>query len=180
MSESFQDLYKNKVVNKLKDHFKYKNIHEVPKLVKIVVNMGVGEAVLDSKAVQNAFGDLKLIAGQKPIIIKAKKSVATFKLREGMDIGCKVTLRKSRMYDFIERLVYIALPRTRDFKGLNAKSFDSNGNFTFGLKEQVVFSEIKYDKVDKIRGMDITFVTTAKTAEEGKMLMNELNLPFYN
>ena len=180
MSLSFKDLYKTKVVPKLKEEFGYKNVHEIPKLEKIVINMGVGEAVFDSKVINHAVNDLTQISGQKPVITKAKVSVASYKLREGMNIGCKVTLRKDRMFEFIERLVYIALPRSQDFKGFNSKSFDSHGNFSFGLKEQVIFSEIKYDKIDQTRGMDITFVTTAKNKKEAKALLEGLNLPFYN
>lgn len=180
MGLSFKEIYKTQVIPKLQEEFSYKNVHQIPKLQKIVINMGVGEAVFDSKVINHAVNDLTQIAGQKPVITKAKISVASYKLREGMNIGCKVTLRKDRMFEFIERLVYIALPRSQEFKGFNSKSFDSQGNFSFGLKEQVIFSEIKYDKVDQIRGMDITFVTTAKNKEEAKALLSGLNLPFYN
>ena len=142
--------------------------------------MGVGEAVADSKVINNAVNDLTLISGQKPLVIEAKKSIATFKLREGMKVGCKVTLRKERMYDFLERLVIVALPRIKEFRGFSSKSFDGRGNFTFGIKEQIVFPEINYDKIDAIRGMDITIVTSASTNEEGKLLLSGFNLPFYN
>jgi large subunit ribosomal protein L5 len=152
----------------------------VPKIEKIVINMGVGEGVQDSKVINNAINDLTLISGQKPLVTKAKKSEALFKLREGMKIGCKVTLRKDRMYDFLERLVMIALPRVKEFRGLNSKSFDGRGNFTFGIKEQIVFPEIDYDKIDVIRGMDITIVTSTNNNEMAKVLFSKLNLPFIN
>lgn len=176
----FKNLYHDFIIDSLKKEFAYTNIHQVPKLQKIVVNMGVGEGVSDSKVINSAVNDLTLISGQKPVITKARKSIATFKLREGMKIGCKVTLRKDRMYDFVERLVIVALPRIKDFRGFSVKSFDRNGNFTFGIKEQIVFPEINYDKIDVIRGMDITFVTTAKTVKEAKSLLSAFNLPFYN
>jgi len=170
----------NEVKNELQSNFKYENKHQIPSIKKIVVNMGVGAGVADSKVVGNAVNDLTLITGQKPIVIAAKKSIAAYKLREGMKIGCKVTLRKDRMYDFLERLVYVALPRVKEFKGFNKKSFDGMGNFTFGIKEQIVFPEIDYDKIDKIRGMDITIVTSAKSDEEAKALLSSFNLPFIN
>ena len=176
----FKDLYHKIIVENLQKEFNYKNKHEMPKLEKIIINMGVGEAVADSKVINNAVNDLTLISGQKPLVIIANKSIATFKLREGMKIGAKVTMRKDRMFDFIERLVIVALPRIKEFRGLNSKSFDGRGNFTFGIKEQIVFPEINYDKIDVIRGMDITFVTTAKTNAEGKALLSGFNLPFYN
>jgi large subunit ribosomal protein L5 len=180
MLSRFKDLYNQEIVKALKERFEYKNNMELPKLTKIIVNMGVGEAVSDSKVINNAVSDLTQITGQKPIVTTAKKSIAAFKLREGMKIGCKVTLRKDRMYEFLERLVIVALPRVKDFRGLNAKSFDGKGNFTFGVKEQIVFPEINYDKIDKLRGMDITIVTTAKTDEEAKLLLSGFKLPFYN
>lgn len=180
MLPKFKDLYKKEVVKSLKGAFNYKNDMELPKLEKIIVNMGVGDAVSDSKVINNAVNDLTQISGQKPVINAAKKSIAAFKLREGMKIGCKVTLRKDKMYEFLERLVVVALPRVKDFRGLNAKSFDGRGNFTFGIKEQIVFPEINYDKIDKLRGMDITIVTTAKTDEEAKVLLSGFKLPFYN
>ena len=156
----------------------YKNILEVPKLQKIVVNMGLGEAVQDSKKVASAVADLTKITGQKPIITKASKSVAGFKLREGMPIGCKVTLRRDRMYEFLDRLITIALPRVRDFRGLNPSSFDACGNYAMGLKEQIVFPEIDYDQIDTIRGMDIIFVTSAKTDDEARELLRKFDFPF--
>ena len=156
----------------------YKNILEVPKLQKIVVNMGLGEAVQDSKKVASAVADLSKITGQKPIITKASKSVAGFKLREGMPIGCKVTLRRDRMYEFLDRLITIALPRVRDFRGLNPSSFDGCGNYAMGLKEQIVFPEIDYDQIDTIRGMDIIFVTSAKTDDEARELLRKFDFPF--
>ncbi len=156
------------------------NLHLVPKLKKIVINMGVGESVQDSKVINNAVNELALISGQKPLVTKAKKSEALFKLREGMKIGCKVTLRKSRMYDFLERLVMVALPRVKEFRGLNSKSFDGKGNFTFGMKEQIVFPEIDYDRIDAIRGMDITIVTSTDSNAHAKSLLSKMNLPFIN
>jgi large subunit ribosomal protein L5 len=176
----FKELYSKDIVKNLHEKFSYSNRHEMPKLVKIVINMGVGEAVSDSKVINHAINDMTLITGQKPYTTYAKKSIATFKLREGMKLGCKVTMRKDRMYDFLERLVIVALPRVKEFKGFSVKSFDGRGNLTFGIKEQIVFPEINYDKIDKIRGMDITIVTTAKTDEEAKELLSGFNLPFYN
>lgn len=162
----------------LTEEFGYKNPLEVPRIEKIVVNMGVGEAVGDSKKLTAAVNELTAIAGQKPIVTRAKKSIATFKLREGMPIGCKVTLRRERMYEFLDRLVTIALPRIRDFRGLKANSFDGRGNFALGLKEQIVFPEIEYDKVDQVRGMDIVIVTTAKSDAEAKSLLKQFDFPF--
>ncbi len=176
----FKDLYTKEIVPNLQKEFAYENKHQMPKVVKIVVNMGVGETVADSKVINNAVNDLTLISGQKPLVTEAKKSIATFKLREGMKVGCKVTLRKDRMYDFLERLVIVALPRIKEFRGFSSKSFDGRGNFTFGIKEQIVFPEINYDKIDVIRGMDITIVTSAMNNEEGKLLLSGFNLPFYN
>jgi len=175
----FKELY-NEVVKDLQAKFNYANKHEMPKITKIVVNMGVGDAVADSKVINHAINDMTAITGQKPFVTHAKKSIAAFKLREGMKLGCKVTLRKSRMYEFLERLVIVALPRVKEFRGLSVKAFDGRGNITFGLKEQIVFPEINYDKIDKVRGMDITIVTTAKTDEEAKALLSGFNLPFYN
>ena len=162
----------------LKEEFGYTNMMQVPSLDKIVVNMGVGEAVQDSKKIASAVGDMTAITGQKPVIAKAKRSVANFKLREGMTIGCKVTLRKNRMYEFLDRLITIALPRVRDFRGLPASSFDGRGNYSLGLKEQIVFPEIDYDRIDQVRGMDITIVTTARTDEEARALLAGFDLPF--
>lgn len=176
----FKDLYSKQIVQSLQEKFKYPNVCQMPKLVKVVVNMGSSDAVIDSKVMNNVISDMTAITGQKPYATHAKKSIASFKLREGMKIGCKVTLRKSRMYDFLERLVLVALPRVKEFKGLSVKSFDGRGNITFGIKEQIVFPEINYDKIDKIRGMDITIVTTARTNEEAKELLSGFNLPFYN
>lgn len=172
-----QDHYKEVVRPQLQAEFNYGNIMEVPRLEKIVINMGVGEAVADSKKVTSAANELMLIAGQKPVVIKARKSVATFKLREGMPVGCKVTLRRDRMYEFLDRLINIALPQVRDFRGLPGRSFDGRGNYAMGLREQIVFPEIDYDKVDEMRGMDIVVVTTAATDAEAKALLKGFNMP---
>lgn len=173
-----QKLYEDSIAKAMMEKFGYKNVMEVPKLDKIVLNMGVGEATQDKKKVETAAAEMELIAGQKPVICKAKKSVATFKLREGMPIGCKVTLRRNNMYEFLDRLITIALPRVRDFRGLNPKSFDGRGNYAMGLKEQLVFPEISYDAIDKVRGMDIIVTTTAKTDEEARELLRLFNFPF--
>ena len=170
--------YQSEIRGQLKEKFNLKNIFEVPKLVKIVVNMGVGEAVSDSKIINKAIEDLSLITGQNPVITKAKKSIAGFKLRKGLSIGCKVTLRKKRMFEFLDRLIFIALPRVRDFKGLSKKSFDGNGNYSIGIKEQIIFPEIDYDKIDKIRGMDITIITTTTNQDHAYELLKSFNLPF--
>ena len=170
--------YQSEIRVKLKEKFSLKNIFEVPKLDKIVVNMGVGEAVSDSKIINKAIEDLSLITGQKPVVTKAKKSIAGFKLRKGLNIGCKVTLRKKRMFEFLDRLIFIALPRVRDFKGLSKKSFDGNGNYSIGIKEQIIFPEIDYDKVDKIRGMDISITTTTTNQDHAYELLKSFNLPF--
>jgi len=180
MPARLQEHYTKTVREALTKEFSYKNAFEVPKLDKIVINMGVGEAVNDRKAVDGAVADLTAITGQKPVITKSRKSIATFKLREGMAIGAKVTLRRDRMYEFIDRLINIALPRVRDFRGPSGKSFDGNGNFAMGLKEQIIFPEINYDRVDDIRGMDIQFVTTAKTDAEAKALLKAFDIPFAN
>ena len=180
MPARLQEHYTKTVRDALVKEFSYKNAFEVPKLDKIVINMGVGEAVNDRKAVDGAVNDLTAITGQKPVITKSRKSIATFKLREGMAIGAKVTLRRDRMYEFVDRLVNIALPRVRDFRGLNGKSFDGRGNFAMGLKEQIVFPEIDYDKVDMVRGMDIIICTTAKTDAEAKALLRGFDFPFVN
>ena len=172
--------YQEQIVKELKEKFNYTNDMQIPKLDKIVLNMGLGDAVAESKKADVAIEALGLIAGQKPVFTKAKKSIANFKLREGMVIGAKVTLRKSRMYDFVDRLITIALPRVRDFRGISAKSFDGNGNYAMGMKEHIVFPEINYDKVDVIRGMDIIICTTAKTNEEAKALLTGFNFPFRN
>jgi large subunit ribosomal protein L5 len=180
MPARLQDHYTKTVREALSKEFNYQNAFEVPKLDKIVINMGVGEAVNDRKAVDGAVADLTAITGQKPIVTKSRISIATFKLREGMSIGCKVTLRRDRMYEFIDRLINIALPRVRDFRGLNGKSFDGRGNFAMGLKEQIVFPEIEYDKVDQVRGMDIIICTTAKTDAEARALLKAFDFPFVN
>lgn len=173
-------LYNDAIRGKLNEKFKFPNKMMTPQIEKIVINMGVGDAVNDRKAVDAAVQDLTLISGQKPVITKAKKSIAGFKLREGMAVGCKVTLRKDRMYEFLDRLITIALPRVRDFRGLNAKSFDGRGNYAMGLKEHIVFPEIDYDKVDKIRGMDIIICTSARNDDEARELLREFNFPFRN
>ena len=178
MNTRLQEKYKKEIVKTLKDKFKYKNDLEIPKLEKVVINMGVGEAVKDSKKIEAALNDLAAITGQKPVITKSKKANASFKLREGMPIGVKVTLRKNKMYEFVDRFVNIALPRVRDFRGVNAKSFDGKGNYALGLKEQYVFPEIEYDNVDSVRGMDIIFVTSAKSDEEARELLNGFDFPF--
>ncbi len=170
--------YKKEVVPALKQKFDYKSLMEVPKLEKVVINMGIGDAKDNPKAVDAAVNDLGIIAGQKPLITKAKKSIATFKIRQGMNIGCKVTLRGKRMYEFVDRFVSIALPRVRDFRGVSPNSFDGRGNYAVGVKEQLIFPEIDYDKIDKVRGMDVIFVTTAKSDEEGRELLKLLGMPF--
>jgi large subunit ribosomal protein L5 len=170
--------YDERIVQAMTEKFGYKNRMEVPRLEKIVINMGVGEATQDKKKVETAAAEMALIAGQKPVITKAKTSIAQFKLREGMPIGCKVTLRRERMYEFLDRLVTIALPRVRDFRGLNPKSFDGRGNYALGLKEQLVFPEISYDQIDKVRGMDVIITTTARTDEEARELLRLFNFPF--
>jgi 50S ribosomal protein L5 len=173
-----KDLYNDEIVDALTKKFGYKNVMEVPKLDKIVINMGVGEAKDNAKLLESAVKDLETITGQKAVLTRAKKSVANFKIREGLAIGCKVTLRGERMYEFLDRLVNLALPRVRDFRGVNPNSFDGRGNYSLGIKEQLIFPEIEYDKVDKVRGMDIIFVTTAKTDEEGRELLRLFNMPF--
>ncbi len=175
---TYREFYEKEVKSALMRRFQYKNIMEVPKIVKITVNIGLGEALQNIKALDAASGDIKLVTGQKPVITKAKKSIASFKLREGMSVGCMVTLRRERMYEFYRKLVAIVLPRVRDFKGVSPKSFDGRGNYTLGLKEQIIFPEIDYDKIDKIRGMNITITTTAKTDEEGHELLKLMGMPF--
>jgi large subunit ribosomal protein L5 len=170
--------YNEEIVDSMIKKFSYKNKMAVPKLEKVVINMGLGSAKEDSKVINNAVRDLTKIVGQKPVVTKAKKSIAAFKLREGVPIGCKVTLRSGRMYDFIDRLISIALPRVRDFRGISANSFDGRGSYTLGVKEQLIFPEIKFDEIDKIRGMDITFVTTANTDEEARELLSLFGMPF--
>lgn len=173
-----KEFYKSDVVGALTKQFNYTSVMEVPKLEKIVVNMGVGDAITNPKALEDAVAELTQITGQKPVITKAKKSIANFKLREGMSIGCKVTLHGEKMYDFYSKLVNLALPRVRDFRGVSSKSFDGRGNFTLGVKEQLIFPEINYDKVNRLRGMDIVIVTSAKTDEEGYALLKEMGMPF--
>ena len=173
-----KEMYQNEIVDAMIKKFGYKNIMEVPKLDKVVINMGVGEAKDNHKVLESAVADLEKITGQKAVITKARKSVANFKIREGMAIGCKVTLRGEKMYEFVDRLVNLALPRVRDFRGVNPDAFDGRGNYALGVKEQLIFPEIEYDKVDKVRGMDIIFVTTAKTDEEARELLKLLGMPF--
>lgn len=173
-----KDKYVNEVIPAMQSKFKYKSPMEIPKLEKVVLNMGVGEVKENPKAMDAAVGDMALITGQKPVVTKAKKSVAAFKLRQGMNIGCKVTLRGSRMYEFVDKLFNVALPRVRDFRGVSANSFDGRGNYSMGVREQLIFPEVEYDKVDKVRGMDIIFVTTAKSDEEARELLRLLGMPF--
>lgn len=177
MSARLQEYYNSDVVPGLKEKFGYKNPTLVPKITKITINMGVGGAMTDKKLIEAAVGDMVKLAGQKPVVNKARKSVAAFKLREGWPIGCKVTLRRKRMYEFLDRLISIAIPRMRDFRGLPAKSFDGRGNYSLGVKEQIIFPEIDYDKIDQIRGMDITITTSAKTDEEARALLQAFNFP---
>ena len=179
MSELYNS-YLNEIVPKLREKFQYKNVMQVPKIEKIVLNMGLGEAIKNAKILESAAAELTLISGQKPVITKSKKSIAAFKLREGMPIGCTVTLRREKMWDFINRLVNVSLPRIRDFRGVSGKAFDGRGNYTLGIKEQIIFPEIQYDKIDKIKGLNVTVVTTAKTDEEGKELLRLLGMPFRN
>ena len=172
------DYYRDQVVNELKNKFGYKSVMQVPRIEKITLNMGVGEALTNKKLLDNAVADLAAISGQKPLVTKARKSVAGFKIRQGYPIGCKVTLRGERMWEFFERLITIAVPRIRDFRGLSAKSFDGRGNYSMGVREQIIFPEIDYDKVDRVRGLDITITTTAKNDEEGQALLAAFNFPF--
>ena len=178
MSSRLKDLYNTEIREQMIKKFGYTNVMQVPKLDKIVVNMGVGEARENEKLLEAAAKDMEIITGQKPITTRAKKSIANFKIREGMPIGCKVTLRGDRMYEFLDRLVNLALPRVRDFRGVNPNSFDGRGNYAMGIKEQLIFPEIEYDKIDKVRGMDIVFTTTAKTDEEARELLRLFNMPF--
>ena len=179
MSSRLKEQYQNEIVDALVKKFGYNNIMEVPKMDKIVINMGVGEAKENAKSLESAVKDLEKIAGQKVVVTRAKKSVANFKIREGMPIGCKVTLRGDRMYEFMDRLINLALPRVRDFRGVNPNAFDGRGNYALGIKEQLIFPEIEYDKIDKVRGMDVIFVTTAKTDEEARELLTQFNMPFH-
>lgn len=173
-----REQYQNEIIDAMVKKFGYKNTMEVPKLSKVVINMGVGEAKENAKILEAAMKDMEIIAGQKPVTTKAKNSVANFKIREGMPIGCKVTLRGEKMYEFVDRLINLALPRVRDFRGVNPNAFDGRGNYALGIKEQLIFPEIEYDKVDKVRGMDVIFVTTAKTDEEARELLTQFNMPF--
>jgi len=173
-----QEMYKNDIVPALIKKFEYKNIMQVPKLDKIVINMGVGEAKDNAKVLESALKDMEIISGQKPVITKAKKAIANFKIRAGLNIGCKVTLRGDKMYEFADRLINLSLPRVRDFRGVNPNGFDGRGNYSLGIKEQLIFPEIEYDKVDKVRGMDIAFVTTAQTDEEARELLKLFGMPF--
>ena len=178
MSSRLKEMYKDEIVDAMVKKFGYKNVMEVPKLDKIVINMGVGEAKENAKVLESAVSDMETITGQKAVVTKAKNSVANFKIREGQSIGCKTTLRGDKMYEFLDRLVNLALPRVRDFRGVNPNSFDGRGNYALGIKEQLIFPEIEYDKVDKVRGMDVIFVTTAKTDEEARELLRLFNMPF--
>ena len=173
-----KDQYQNEIVDAMIKKFGYKNIMEVPKLDKVVINMGVGEAKDNAKLLESAIADMEKIAGQKAVVTRAKNSVANFKIREGMPIGCKVTLRGEKMYEFVDRLINLSLPRVRDFRGVNPNAFDGRGNYALGIKEQLIFPEIEYDKIDKVRGMDVIFVTTAKTDEEARELLTQFNIPF--
>ena len=173
-----KEQYQNEIVDAMIKKFGYKNIMEVPKLDKVVINMGVGEAKDNAKLLESAIADMEKIAGQKAVVTRAKNSVANFKIREGMPIGCKVTLRGEKMYEFVDRLINLALPRVRDFRGVNPNAFDGRGNYALGIKEQLIFPEIEYDKIDKVRGMDVIFVTTAKTDEEARELLTQFNMPF--
>jgi large subunit ribosomal protein L5 len=175
-----QSEYREKIVGQLKERFGYDSIMQVPRIEKVTLNMGVGEAIADKKVMDNAVSDLRRIAGQQPIVTNARKSIATFKLREGMAIGAKVTLRRVRMYEFLDRLINVALPRVRDFKGISPKAFDGRGNYSLGIREQIIFPEIDYDKVDKIRGMDVTICTTATNNDEGRELLRKFSMPFRN
>ncbi len=170
--------YQDRIVGQLRERFGFKSVMQVPRIEKITLNMGVGEAIADKKVMDNAVADLRLIAGQQPIVTFARKSVAGFKIREGWPIGCKVTLRRERMYEFVDRLVSVAIPRIRDFRGLSAKSFDGRGNYSMGVREQIIFPEIDYDKIDTLRGLDITITTTARTDEEGRALLEAFHFPF--
>ena len=174
-----RELYENEIVGKMTEKFAYKNRMQVPKLDKVVINMAIGEAKDNVKILDSAVRDLEIISGQKAVITKSKKSIANFKLREGMPIGCKVTLRGEKMYEFVDRLINLALPRVRDFRGVNPNAFDGRGNYALGIKEQLIFPEIEYDKVDEVRGMDIIFVTTANTDEEARELLTHFNMPFF-
>lgn len=178
MSSRLHKIYNDKIKNSLQEKMNYKSIMEVPHIKKITINVGLGEAIKDKKIIEQAVSDIEKISGQKPIVTKAKKSIAAFSLREGMPIGCKVTLRKEKMYDFFEKLIKISLPRTRDFRGLNPNSFDGRGNYTLGIKEHIIFPEIDFDKIDKIKGLDICITTSAKNDQEAMELLKQFNFPF--
>ncbi|HEY3858312.1 MAG TPA: 50S ribosomal protein L5 [Gammaproteobacteria bacterium] len=180
MTARLQEHYRKTVVPKLSEKFGYKNPMQVPRITKITLNMGVGETTADKKVIENAVSDMTKIAGQKPIITKAKKSISTFKIRDGYPVGCKVTLRRAQMYEFLDRLISISLPRVRDFRGVSGRSFDGRGNYSMGVKEQIIFPEIEYDKIDALRGMDITITTTARTNEEARALLEAFSFPFRN
>ncbi|MBE9094519.1 50S ribosomal protein L5 [Tychonema sp. LEGE 07203] len=178
MPDKLKVLYQGKIVPKLMDQFKYTNIHQVPKLVKVTVNRGLGEASQNAKALDSSINEISIITGQKPVVTRAKKAIAGFKIRKGVPVGVMVTLRADRMYDFLDRLINLALPRIRDFRGISPKSFDGRGNYSLGLREQLIFPEIEYDSIDQIRGMDISIITTANTDEEGRALLKEMGMPF--
>jgi large subunit ribosomal protein L5 len=178
MADSLKALYKDKVVPKLMEQFKYENVHQVPKLVKVTVNRGLGEAAQNAKALESSLNEIALITGQKPVVTRARKAIAGFKIRQGMPVGIMVTLRSDRMYAFLNRLLNLSLPRIRDFRGVSPKSFDGRGNYTLGIREQLIFPEVEYDRIDQIRGMDISIITTATTDEEGRALLKELGMPF--
>ncbi|MGG6294230.1 50S ribosomal protein L5 [Leptolyngbya sp. AN02str] len=178
MATKLKSRYQEQVVPKLMEQFKYTNIHQVPRLVKVTVNRGLGEAAQNAKALESSLSEIALITGQKPVVTRAKKAIAGFKIRKGMPVGIMVTLRSDRMYDFVDRLINLSLPRIRDFRGISPKSFDGRGNYTLGLREQLIFPEVEYDSIDQIRGMDISIITTANTDEEGRALLKELGMPF--
>lgn len=178
MSGKLKTLYQETIVPKLMDQFKYTNIHQVPKLAKVTVNRGLGEASQNAKALESSLSEIALITGQKPVVTRAKQAIAGFKIRQGMPVGMMVTLRSARMYDFLERLINLSLPRIRDFRGVSPKSFDGRGNYTLGVREQLIFPEVEYDSIDQIRGMDISIITTANTDEEGRALLKEMGMPF--
>jgi large subunit ribosomal protein L5 len=178
MAEKLKVTYREKIVPKLMEQFQYENVHQVPKLVKVTVNRGLGEAAQNAKALEASLSEIALITGQKPVVTRAKKAIAGFKIRKGMPVGIMVTLRSDRMYAFLERLINLALPRIRDFRGISPKSFDGRGNYTLGLREQLIFPEVEYDTIDQIRGMDISIITTANTDEEGRALLKEIGMPF--
>lgn len=178
MAEKLKVTYREKIVPKLMEQFQYENVHQVPKLVKVTVNRGLGEAAQNAKALEASLNEIAMITGQKPVVTRAKKAIAGFKIRKGMPVGIMVTLRSDRMYAFLERLINLALPRIRDFRGISPKSFDGRGNYTLGLREQLIFPEVEYDSIDQIRGMDISIITTANTDEEGRALLKEIGMPF--